>query len=303
MSFSNADTGSKPADPYKEENKNDPELKEKVGDLVKFVESCKFGMMTTRIESSGLLEGGGLDLLFHTNTESGKTDDLKSDPKINMAFLDGQGQWASISGTADIVTDREMVRKYYSPTLKAWLGDLGDGKHDGGPEDPRIGVIKITAQTATYAISEGSLVSRGYQVAKGTVTGQAANVNKLREITEEELQQSDPTSPAQLAYSSPQSPQPGTPRPKSHKPIQLAHVAKERIQHLDEEMDGFQVRELVVVGVDAHAEEEPRVPPVHDLQVPELDEVGLVLLVPRRDEAVDLVCLVLVGLVWFGWGW
>ncbi|KAL8966038.1 MAG: hypothetical protein Q9197_006209 [Variospora fuerteventurae] len=199
MSFSNADTGSKPADPYKEENKNDPELKEKVGDLVKFIESCKFGMMTTRIESSGLLvsrcmavaakEGGGLDLLFHTNTESGKTDDLKSDPKINMAFLDGQGQWASISGTADIVTDREMVRKYYSPTLKAWLGDLGDGKHDGGPEDPRIGVIKITAQTATYAISEGSLVSRGYQVAKGTVTGQAANVNKLREITEEELQQ------------------------------------------------------------------------------------------------------------------
>ncbi|KAI4128464.1 MAG: hypothetical protein LQ341_006674 [Variospora aurantia] len=189
MSFSNTDTGSKPADPYKEENKNDPELKEKVGDLVKFVESCKFGMMTTRIESSGLLEGGGLDLLFHTNTESGKTDDLKSDPKINMAFLDGQGQWASISGTADIVTDREMVRKYYSPTLKAWLGDLGDGKHDGGPEDPRIGVIKITAQTATYAISEGSLVSRGYQVAKGTVTGQAANVNKLREITEEELQQ------------------------------------------------------------------------------------------------------------------
>ncbi|KAL9014631.1 MAG: hypothetical protein Q9173_000708 [Seirophora scorigena] len=202
MSFSNADTGSKPADPYKAENKNDPELKEKVDDLVKFIETCKFGMMTTRIESSGLLvsrcmavaakEGGGLDLLFHTNTESGKTDDLKSDPKINMAFLDGQGQWASVSGTADIVTDREMVRKYYSPTLKAWLGDLGDGKHDGGPEDPRIGVIKITAQTATYAISEGNFVSRGYQVAKGTATGQAPNVNKLREITEEELEQYSP---------------------------------------------------------------------------------------------------------------
>ncbi|KAI4094455.1 MAG: hypothetical protein LQ344_002204 [Seirophora lacunosa] len=199
MSFSNADTGSKPADPYKAENKNDPELKEKVDDLVNFIETCKFGMMTTRIESSGLLvsrcmavaakEGGGLDLLFHTNTESGKTDDLKSDPKINMAFLDGQGQWASISGTADIVTDRDMVRKYYSPTLKAWLGDLGDGKHDGGPEDPRIGVIKITAQTATYAISEGNFVSRQFQVAKGTVTGQAPNVNKLREITEEELEQ------------------------------------------------------------------------------------------------------------------
>ena len=82
-----------------------------------------------------------------------------------------------------------MVRKYYSPTLKAWLGDLGDGKHDGGPEDPRIGVIKVTAKTATYAISDGSFLGRGIEVVKGAVTGEAAKVNKLREISEEELKQ------------------------------------------------------------------------------------------------------------------
>lgn len=39
-----------------------------------------------------------------------------------------------------------MVRNQYSPALKAWLGDLGDGKHDGGPEDPRISVIKVVAR-------------------------------------------------------------------------------------------------------------------------------------------------------------
>lgn len=55
MSFSNTDTGNKPADPYKAANLTEPDLKEKVEDLVKFVEACKFGMMTTRIESSGLL--------------------------------------------------------------------------------------------------------------------------------------------------------------------------------------------------------------------------------------------------------
>lgn len=55
-SFSNADVpGDKPADPYKAANKSDPELKEKVEDLRNFVSSCKFGMMTTRIGSSGLL--------------------------------------------------------------------------------------------------------------------------------------------------------------------------------------------------------------------------------------------------------
>lgn len=53
-------------------------------------------------------------------------------------------------------------------------------------------------------------------------------------------------------------------------------------------MDGLEVGELVVVGVDTGAEEEPRVAAVDDLVVAELDEVGLVLLVARRDEAVDL---------------
>lgn len=134
-------------------------------------------------------EGRGIDLIFHTNTESGKTDDLESDPKINIAFLNPTGEWASISGEAKIITDREMVRKYYSPALKAWLGDLEDGKHDGGPEDPRIGCIKVFAKTATYAIAEGTFMGRGLDIAKGAITGQSPKVNKLREITEEELTQ------------------------------------------------------------------------------------------------------------------
>ena len=136
-----------------------------------------------------LQEGGGLDLLFHTNTESGKTDDLKSDPKINIAFLNPTGEWASISGEAEIVTDRDTVRKYYTPSLKAWLGDLEDGKHDGGPEDPRIGMIKVNAKMATYAIATGTTLGRGFEVVKGSLTGSAAKVNKLREISEEEVQQ------------------------------------------------------------------------------------------------------------------
>lgn len=91
--------------------------------------------------------------------------------------------------------------------------------------------------------------------------------------------------------------------------IQLTHVPEELIQHLDEEMYGLQVRELVVVGVDAHAEEQPCVTAVDDLcggEVlahegravrsvmggggggAELDEVRLVFLVAGGDESVDL---------------
>lgn len=54
-SFSNADTGSKPADPYKQKNlDNNASLRDKVEDLVAFIDSSKFGMMTTRAQN-GLL--------------------------------------------------------------------------------------------------------------------------------------------------------------------------------------------------------------------------------------------------------
>jgi hypothetical protein len=71
--------------------------------------------------------------------------------------------------------------------------------------------------------------------------------------------------------------------------VQLAHIAEERIQHLNKKVYGFEVRKLVVVCVDACAEEEAGVAAVYDLgHVAELDEVGLVFLVARGYEAVDL---------------
>jgi len=54
MSFSNADTGSKTADPYTAKNKEEPSLKEKVEDLTTFIDSTKFCMMTTRTDDGKL---------------------------------------------------------------------------------------------------------------------------------------------------------------------------------------------------------------------------------------------------------
>lgn len=200
MSFSNTSTGDKPADPYTKVNSDaEVTLEQKVSDLSGFIQSAKFGMMTTRDAASGKLvsrcmavaaqEHDGIDLLFHTNTESGKTDELQSDEHVNISFLNGSGEWASVSGAATVETDRELVKKHYSPLLKTWLGDLGDDKHDGGPEDPRIGVIRVRATSAVYAIVSKNIVSRAVEVAQGAVTGKPASINKLREVTESEVNQ------------------------------------------------------------------------------------------------------------------
>ncbi|KAI9809221.1 MAG: hypothetical protein M1825_002512 [Sarcosagium campestre] len=194
--FSNADTGDKHADPYTVKNLEETSLKEKVEGLISFVEKSQFAMMTTRQGESGLLvsramalagKEDGLDLIFHTNTESGKTDDLASDPKINISFLNSSGEWASISGNASVITDRAVVKKHYSKALKAWLGDLGDGTHNGGPDDPRIGVIRVNTVTATYCVTDKNAISRSAEIAKGAITGSTPDINKLRLLSEEEI--------------------------------------------------------------------------------------------------------------------
>ena len=138
---------------------------------------------------TAIQEGHGFDFLFHTNTESGKTDDLQEHKSVNIGFINNRGEWASISGHASIETDREVVRKHYSPALKAWIGDLGDGKHDGGPEDPRIGIIRVKASTAQYAVSKRTQVGGFVELAKGIAAGDSPSVNKLRQLSEEEIQQ------------------------------------------------------------------------------------------------------------------
>lgn len=217
MSFSNTDTGSKTADPYTEKNLQEPSLKEKVEDLFAFVDKTKFCLLTTQVADSDLLasramalaakvchisygrircgrltneqESNGFDLLFHTNTESGKTNDVKEHASVNIGFINNSGEWASISGHASIETNRDIVRKHYSPGLKAWIGDLGDGKHDGGPEDPRIGIIRVKASTAQYAVARRTVVGGIVELAKGVATGESPSVNKLRQISEAEVQQ------------------------------------------------------------------------------------------------------------------
>lgn len=56
MSYSNAETGGKAADPYTQKNiQPEASLKEKVEDLTAFAEKSKFCMMTTRIADTGAL--------------------------------------------------------------------------------------------------------------------------------------------------------------------------------------------------------------------------------------------------------
>eukprot|EP00307_Rebecca_sp_RCC1486_P009812 CAMPEP_0119409604 /NCGR_PEP_ID=MMETSP1335-20130426/2856_1 /TAXON_ID=259385 /ORGANISM="Chrysoculter rhomboideus, Strain RCC1486" /LENGTH=202 /DNA_ID=CAMNT_0007434005 /DNA_START=307 /DNA_END=913 /DNA_ORIENTATION=+ len=79
--------------------------------------------------------------------------------------------------------------------------------------------------------------------------------------------------------------------------VELAHVAKELVKHLDKEVDRLEESELVVARIDAQGEEEASIPSVDELVLTELHEVGE-LGVTARHEPMDLalnLVLLIVG--------
>ncbi|PWY66444.1 hypothetical protein BO70DRAFT_433127 [Aspergillus heteromorphus CBS 117.55] len=155
-------TQGKPLDPYGAKTHESVPVDEKIADLTSFISRTKYGMLTTKASDGELLASrcmalagidSSIDPILHTNLHTPKTLDLRTSPTLtNITFLDAAtGAWASLSGTAHILTDQASIDKYYTPALGAWLGDLGDGVHDGGPGDPRIGVIRIEVVEAVHA--------------------------------------------------------------------------------------------------------------------------------------------------------
>lgn len=82
--------------------------------------------------------------------------------------------------------------------------------------------------------------------------------------------------------------------------VQLTHIPKELIQHLNKEVNSLEICQRVVIGVDTGAEEEARVTSVDDFgRSAEFDKVGLVFLIARCYETVHFsfeLDLVVVGI-------
>lgn len=88
----------------------------------------------------------GPDFLFLANANSKKFDDLKN-KEACLIFHDSSENWVSVTGEAVTTSnDDPRIKEIYSKPVSAWFGDLGDGVHTGGPEDPRMKLIEIRSK-------------------------------------------------------------------------------------------------------------------------------------------------------------
>lgn len=132
----------------------------------------------------------GPDILFLANKHSQKFDDLSQNKEVQITFQDSKSQdWISISGTATTTSNSDpRIKDLWSRGIKAWFGDLGDGKHDGGPDDPRMALIEVKAKYATYYLTQTGTLGFVKEVGTAALTGKVAETGALRELKEGDLE-------------------------------------------------------------------------------------------------------------------
>jgi len=184
------------SDPYAAKASKNATPEEKISEVKDIIKSSKFAMLTTRA-TDGVLHSRamspasdkGLVFDFIANNESGKFDELSHDPSVNVAWSDtSSSNWVSLAGRAKVIDDRAYIKEIWNPMTKAWFGDLGDGKHTGNYDDPRVSVIQVTPQEIRYWIKTSTAVGMAYEVTKGAITGSVAAPGALKVVTASELE-------------------------------------------------------------------------------------------------------------------
>lgn len=168
---------------------------EKLEHLADLIDGIEIAMLTT-MSADGLLVSRPMatqkrdargTLWFVTSTETQKVDELLKEPRVNLAYYkDRTREFVSVSGLARVVSDRAKVRDLYQDDWRAWFGDEG-GERNGGPDDPRILLIAVEAQTAVYLKADRPQPLVLLSLVKGMVTGEPPHVGDVGELNREEL--------------------------------------------------------------------------------------------------------------------
>ncbi|TKA24224.1 hypothetical protein B0A50_05988 [Salinomyces thailandicus] len=171
---------------------------QKFEDLYTIVDKQKIGMLGTYRNNIGpvsramaVAKRSGPDFLFLANAHSQKFDDLEQNKLGQVIFHNSSNQdWVCITGElATSSNDDPRIKEVYSKPVSAWFGDLGDGVHTGGPEDPRMKLIEIKAKYISYWQHEAGALGFAKEIGGAIATGGVAQTGTLREMKENEIEQ------------------------------------------------------------------------------------------------------------------
>ncbi|GLV59656.1 general stress protein [Dictyobacter sp. S3.2.2.5] len=130
------------------EDKSDKKL---LSDKIKDI---RMAMMTT-VDPDGTLHSRPMasqdfkalefdgDLWFMTYASSHKVTEVQQHQQVNLSYSKpGDNLYVSVTGTAQLVRDRQKIKDLWNPIYKTWFPN--------GEDDPDIALLKVHVNSAEY---------------------------------------------------------------------------------------------------------------------------------------------------------
>ena len=140
----------------------------KLADLIKGI---RIAMLTT-LEADGTLRSRPMAtqdeefdgfLWFFTRDDSPKVSEATPHRHVNVTYSDPHNnKYVSVSGSADLIRDKDKFKELWRPTYAAWFAD--------GVDDPNIALLKVSVNKAEYWTASGGPFA-GILIAAKTAVG------------------------------------------------------------------------------------------------------------------------------------
>ncbi|AFY42796.1 pyridoxamine 5'-phosphate oxidase family protein [Nostoc sp. PCC 7107] len=126
--------------------------------LQTLIQGIDYGMLTTVNDDGSLhscpmhsideLDKDGT-LWFFTSANSHRVSEIEHNQQVNVSFTSSQNQrYISISGTAQLVQDRQKMTELWKPELQTWFSQ--------GLNEPDLALLKVSIKQADYWDSRSS---------------------------------------------------------------------------------------------------------------------------------------------------
>lgn len=154
---------------------------EKFRELIKDIDLC---MLTTVDENNDLhsrpmslnsdVDHEG-NLWFFTSSNSHKASEIERTPNVNVSFIDTRRQhYVSVSGTAELVHNKQKIKELWKPVLKAWFPD--------GPDQPDVALLKVRMTKAEYWDGPSSMIAQAVSFVSALLTGKQVELGENKKL-------------------------------------------------------------------------------------------------------------------------
>ncbi|NQX26762.1 pyridoxamine 5'-phosphate oxidase family protein [Microbacteriaceae bacterium VKM Ac-2854] len=149
--------------------------------IARLVKSAKIGLFTT-VNTDGQLVSRPLgvqgefdgELWFFSQDPSPKTDDIRANPSVNVAFESSKG-YLSVAGSAEVVHNDAKIDEFWGAHAEAWFPE--------GREDPSVALIRVVAESVELWATEDPKPVVLLKVAAAAIRGGQPDIGENRTVS------------------------------------------------------------------------------------------------------------------------